>query len=132
MQKCGAYVGDHVFKELCEELDPKKTGTIPYQVFLDNVYIAKMYQNEMTLYGILKEADTDNKGGVTIVQMKEILSTHPEFELPEEALGSTFKMMLGADIESIDPMCIIYTEKFIASLHKEFEAIVMRTLSQIQ
>lgn len=91
-----------------------------------------MFRNEMTLYGILKEADADNKGGVTIKQMKEILSTHPEFELPEEALGSTFKMMLGAEIESIDPMCIIYTEKFIASLHKEFEPIVMRTLSQIQ
>lgn len=30
MQKCGAYVGDHVFKELCAELDPKQTGQIPY------------------------------------------------------------------------------------------------------
>lgn len=30
MQKCGAYVGDYIFKELCEELDMKKTGMIPY------------------------------------------------------------------------------------------------------
>jgi hypothetical protein len=35
--------------------------------------------------------------------MKEILKSHPEFELPDEALGSTFKMMLGADIDTIDP-----------------------------
>jgi hypothetical protein len=35
--------------------------------------------------------------------MKEILKTHPEFELPDEALGSTFRIMLGADIDSIDP-----------------------------
>jgi Ca2+-binding EF-hand superfamily protein len=66
MQKCGAYVGDHVFKELCGELDPKQTGMINYQVFLDTLYITKMYLNEMTLYGILKEADVDHKGGVTI------------------------------------------------------------------
>ena len=44
--------------------------------------------------------------------MKEILKTHPEFELPDEALGSTFRIMLGADIDAIDPQCIIYTEKF--------------------
>lgn len=30
MQKCGNYVGDHVFKELCNELDPHGTGKIPY------------------------------------------------------------------------------------------------------
>lgn len=86
----------------------------------------------MTLYGILKEADFDHKGGVSIKQMKEILKTHPEFELPDEALGTTFRIMLGADIDSIDPLCIIDTEKFIASLHREFESIIMRTLSQIQ
>lgn len=103
MQKCGAYVGDHVFKELCAELDPKQTGKIPYQAFLDTLYITKMYLNEITLYGILKEADVGQKGGVTILQMKQILKTHPEFELPDEALGSTFRMMLGAEIDSIDP-----------------------------
>lgn len=129
MQKCGNYVGDHVFKELCIELDPRETGKIPYQAFLDTLYITKMYLNEMRLYEILKEADVEHKGGVSIVQMKEILKTHPEFELPDEALGSTFRIMLGADIDSIDPQCIIYTEKFVASLHKEFETIIMRTLS---
>lgn len=35
--------------------------------------------------------------------MKEILKNQPEFALPDEALGSTFKMMLGADIDTIDP-----------------------------
>jgi Ca2+-binding EF-hand superfamily protein len=103
MQKNGAYVGDHVFRELCGELDPRETGKIPYQAFLDTLYITKMYLNEMTLYGILKEADVENVGGVTIQQMKMILKNHPEFELPEEALGSTFRIMLGADIETIDP-----------------------------
>ncbi len=103
MQKCGAYVGDNIFKELCSELDPKQTGQIPYQAFLDTLYITKMYLNEITLYGILKDADVSQKGGVTISQMKEILKTHPEFELPDEALGSTFRIMLGADIDSIDP-----------------------------
>jgi|SanBayMetagenome_1026888.scaffolds.fasta_scaffold68658_1 Ca2+-binding EF-hand superfamily protein len=99
MQKCGNYVGDHVFKELCTELDPKETGRIPYQAFLDTLYITKMYLNEMTLYGILKEADVEKRGGVSIKQMKDILKTHPEFELPDEALGTTFKIMLGADID---------------------------------
>lgn len=59
MQKNGMYVGDHVFKELCSELDHKETGKIPYQVFLDTIYITKMFLNEMTLYGVLKEADTE-------------------------------------------------------------------------
>ena len=86
MQKCGAYVGDNILKELCAELDPKQTGQIPYQAFLDTLYITKMYLNEITLYGILKDADVSQKGGVTILQMKEILKTHPEFELPDEAL----------------------------------------------
>lgn len=103
MQKNGMYVGDHVFKELCSELDHKETGKIPYQVFLDTIYITKMFLNEMTLYGVLKEADKEQKGGVTIQHMKEILKKHPEFALPDEALGSTFKMMLGADIDTIDP-----------------------------
>ena len=62
-----------------------------------------MYLNEMTLYGVLKETDKESKGGVTIQQMKEILKNQPEFALPDEALGSTFKMMLGADIDTIDP-----------------------------
>ena len=72
MQKNGMYVGDHVFKELCSELDHKETGKIPYQVFLDTIYITKMFLNEMTLYGVLKEADKEQKGGVTIQHMKEI------------------------------------------------------------
>ena len=55
--------------------------------------------------------------------MKEILSTNPAFNFPEEALGAAFKAMLGADINAIEPDCIIDTEKFIQSLHKEFESI---------
>jgi len=41
------------------------------------------------------------------------LRTHEDFQFPENALGCTFKAMLGADIDQIDPECIIDTEKFI-------------------
>ena len=87
---------------------------------------------EMKLYDTLKEADKDGKGGVTISQMQLILSKETDLQMPEDALGATFRQMLGADINTIDPACIIDTEKFIASLHKEFEQIMHRTLSQIE
>ena len=63
------------------------------------------------------DADTEGRGGVTIEEMKSILS---EFQFPEEALGAAFQAMLRADINQIEPECIIDTEKFIQSLHKEF------------
>ena len=49
--------------------------------------------------------------------MKQILN---EYQFPEEALGAAFQTMLNADINQIEPECIIDTEKFIQSLHKEF------------
>lgn len=67
------------FNELKEEMDPNKTGQLPYQVFCDQVYISKMYLNELTLYNILMEQDTEGRGGVTIAEMKEILAAHEEF-----------------------------------------------------
>ena len=51
--------------------------------------------------------------------MKQILAG---LQFPEEALGAAFQAMLKADINQIEPECIIDTEKFISSLHKEFEA----------
>ena len=77
------------------------------------------------------EKDLEGRGGVTISEMKEILANSEEFQFPEEALGATFKQMLNADIDQIDPECIIDTNKFIASLHKEFEGVAQRSLSQI-
>ena len=47
-------------------------------------------------------------------------------------MGAAFKAMLGVDISSVEPDCIIDTEKFISSLHKEFESIADRSLSQIK
>ena len=68
---------------------------------------------------------------MTITEVKSILSNNPAFQFPDEALGAAFKAMLGADINQIEPDCIIDTEKFKASLHKEFESIAERSLSQI-
>ena len=58
-----------------------------------------MYLNELTLYNILMEQDTEGRGGVTIAEMKEILAAHQDFQFPEQALGATFKQMLNADID---------------------------------
>lgn len=63
---CGFHDGDRLFKELCLELDPKEHGPIPYQVFLDTLYLTQMYLKEMQLYDTLKEEDKEGKGGVTI------------------------------------------------------------------
>ena len=47
----------------------------------------------------------------------------PGFTLPQHALNSIFLEMLGADINNVDPDCIIDTEKFIQCLRKEFEQL---------
>ena len=41
------------FEVVCKELDPEQTGKINYKVFLDSVYIIKMYLKEMELYNTL-------------------------------------------------------------------------------
>jgi hypothetical protein len=38
--------------------------------------------------------------------------------------------MLGADINQLDPECIIDTDQFVVSLRKEFQAICTRSLSR--
>ena len=62
------------FAMLVQELDPNNSGTIQYRVFLNEVYVTKMYLKEMELYNTLQEADTEGRGGVTIAEMKNILS----------------------------------------------------------
>ena len=79
-----------------------------------------MYIDEMTLYERLKKADTEGQAGVTISEVNAILE---EMTFPKEALAAAFKAMLGADIDSIEPDCLIDTEKFIASLHNYFADI---------
>ena len=69
-----------------------------------------MYLKELELYNTLIEKDTEGRGGVTIAEMKQILA---QFQFPEEALGAAFQAMLKADINQIEPECIIDTEKFI-------------------
>jgi Ca2+-binding EF-hand superfamily protein len=92
------------FSLITKELDPDETGRIQYKVFLDSVYITKMYMKELELYNVLQERDTEGRGGVTIAEMKQILAG---FQFPEEALGAAFQAMLKADINQIEP------EKFI-------------------
>jgi len=83
------------FDLIVKELDVKETGKINHKVFLNEVYITKMFLKELQLYNTLQEADTEGRGGVTIAEMKQILA---EFQFPEEALGAAFQAMLKADI----------------------------------
>ena len=115
------------FEELYDELDKNKTGVIKYNIFIDQVSITKMYLNELELYNTLLTKEPEGVGGVTIKEMKKILET--EFNFPDQTLKAAFKQMLNADIDSIDPECIIDTRKFIDSLHKEFEAVAQRSIS---
>lgn len=41
------------FGVIVSELDRKETGTINYKIFLDSVYITKMYMQELKLYNTL-------------------------------------------------------------------------------
>ena len=115
------------FEELYDELDKNKTGVIKYNIFIDQVSITKMYLNELELYNTLLTKEPEGVGGVTIKEMKKILET--DFNFPDQTLKAAFKQMLNADIDSIDPECIIDTRKFIDSLHKEFEAVAQRSIS---
>lgn len=63
------------FGVIVNELDRDNTGKIKYKLFLDSVYITKMYMQELQLYNTLQEADTQGRGGVTIAEMKQILAS---------------------------------------------------------
>lgn len=63
------------FGLIVNELDKEKSGKINYKLFLDSVYITKMYMQELQLYNTLQEADTEGRGGVTIAEMKQILAS---------------------------------------------------------
>ena len=84
------------FEELVKELDQKESNVIHYKVFMDSLYVTKMYLKEMELFNTLKESDKEGRGGVTIIEMKQILSN---LQFPEEALGAAFRAMLKADID---------------------------------
>lgn len=111
------------FDELLKTLDPKETGSVNYRAFLDSIYVTRMFLQEIELYHVLQEADTEGRGGITIAEMKQLLFQDQRFRFPEEALGAAFQAMLNADINTIEPECIIDTEKFIQSLHNEFENV---------
>ena len=62
------------FDMIVKELDPKQRGVIQYKLFLNEVYVTKMYLKELQLYNTLQDADTEGRGGVTIAEMKQILA----------------------------------------------------------
>ena len=41
------------FGMIVKELDPQQRGVIQYKLFLDEVYVTKMYLKEMELYNTL-------------------------------------------------------------------------------
>lgn len=98
---------------------------------MDTMYVTSMYINELVLHNALLAADVEGNNGVTITEVQEILKSNPKLNFPKEALGAAFKTLLGADISTIDPNCIIDTEKFIASLHREFEDVATRSISKL-
>ena len=74
LQEGGMAVLEREFGMIVKELDPQQRGVIQYKLFLDEVYVTKMYLKEMELYNTLQDADTEGRGGVTIAEMKQILT----------------------------------------------------------
>lgn len=64
------------------ELDPSKSGNVPYGEFLNAMFLTQLYIKEMKLYNLLKKYDTQGKGGVTIGLLNEILMSNEEFKFP--------------------------------------------------
>lgn len=96
--KSNMQVLDRECAELISELDPANTGRINYEQFLTAIFMTQMFLKEYSLTLVLKNMDTENKGGITIKQMQHLLQVHQDFQFPENALGATLKAMLGADI----------------------------------
>jgi|Laugresu1bdmlbsd_1035121.scaffolds.fasta_scaffold173599_1 Ca2+-binding EF-hand superfamily protein len=67
------------FEELQSELDPQKSGRINYDTFLTSVFMTQMFLKELNLTTVLRQMDTDNKGGITIRQMQHLLQVHQDF-----------------------------------------------------
>lgn len=91
-------VGEREYKELMLELDPETSGKVGFQNFINDIFLAQLYLQEVNLYAILKDKEVGGNGGVTISQMQEILKTHEAFQFPNNALSATFKQLLKADI----------------------------------
>lgn len=67
------------FDELQSELDPQKSGMISYESFLTSVFMTQMFLKELNLTTVLRQMDTDSKGGITIRQMQHLLQVHQDF-----------------------------------------------------
>jgi Ca2+-binding EF-hand superfamily protein len=70
---------DQIYKMLMSELDVKNTGNMPYMDFLNSIFLTQLYIKEAKLYNEMKKFDTDNKGGITIGILNEILMSNDEF-----------------------------------------------------
>lgn len=61
------------FQMMMEELDPQQQGAVNYKAFLNQVYVTRLYLQELELQQVLQEADTEGRGGITIAEMKQLL-----------------------------------------------------------
>jgi Ca2+-binding EF-hand superfamily protein len=57
------------FKEMLSEIDQGQ-GKVNYEELLSALYLTQMFVNELKLTSTLRERDTQNRGGLTIAQMK--------------------------------------------------------------
>lgn len=55
---------------------------MPYMDFLNSIFLTQLYIKEAKLYSEMKKFDTDNKGGITIGILNEILMSNDEFQFP--------------------------------------------------
>ena len=83
-------MNDTMANMLLEELDINKTGSMPYMDFLNSIFLTQLYIKEHKLYSEMKRYDTENKGGVTIGMLNEILVQNEEFQFPQDALQRCF------------------------------------------
>jgi len=83
-------MNDTMYNLLMSELDVNKTGNMPYIDFLDSIFLTQLFIKEAKLYNEMKKFDTENKGGVTIGLLNEILISNKDFQFPQDALSKCF------------------------------------------
>lgn len=72
-------VTDNEVQLLIQELDKEQQGMINYKEFLKYSYLSHMFIMQIALEGELNQADSDNKGLVTVEQLDQILQSRTDF-----------------------------------------------------
>ena len=102
-------------------LDSENEGKVNYREFMKYSYMCHMYIHIYNLEYHMKESDTENKGMVTVGQLKDILETKEHFNFPVGALDLVFQEMLQQKMDKVDPACLIKIDAFLQSLKTQFE-----------